>query len=170
MELTDLLPLEKWVELEKEVNRIYRLDANFFNTEGIRITDFRKWANRLCPVVKANAKGQSFICAVAHMSIAAEARQAKRPLIEECDGGLVKIVIPIFVEDEFVGAFGACGYLLDDGDVDTFLINKITDIEEEKLEDLSSDIRRLSTADAEAMVAHVGEKISDIVSTYMERR
>ena len=31
MELTDLLPLEKWKELEKEITRRSGLDANIFN-------------------------------------------------------------------------------------------------------------------------------------------
>ena len=74
---------------EKELHTRSGLDVNVFDTDGIRITEYKEWVNRLCPVVKAHDKGQTFICAVAHMNIAAQAKQAKNPVIEECDGGLL---------------------------------------------------------------------------------
>jgi len=163
MKLTDLAPLEKWVAIEKEITETWGLDANFFDIEGVRISDYRHWANRLCPAVKATDKGQSFICAVAHMNVAALARNSREPVIEECDGGLIKMVVPIFVGDEFVGAFGACGFLLDDGEVDTFLINKITDIEEEKLEPLAEGIRSITTEDAQRLADDVRCRVEGIV-------
>lgn len=166
MNLGDLMPLAQWEGIERDINQKYGLDANFFNIDGIRITSFRKWANRLCPTIKATDKGQSFICAVAHMSLAAEAKNDRAPMIEECDGGLLKIVVPIFVGDEFVGAFGACGFVLDDGEVDTFLINKVTEISEDELEALSEGIRSISREDAASLVSEVQEKIRAIVRDY----
>jgi hypothetical protein len=71
MKLTDLLPLEKWKEFEEDVTRRSNLGANVFNMDGIRITDYKSWANRLCPAIKATDKGQSYICAVAHMNLPA---------------------------------------------------------------------------------------------------
>ena len=170
MELTDLLPLEKWVELEKEINRRSGLGASVFNTKGIRITDFKKWPNRLCPVIKANEKGQSFICAVAHMNLAAQARKTRKPVIEECDAGLGKVVLPIFVGDDFLGAVGGCGLLLDDGEVDTFMINKTTDIDEEELESLSDDMGTITTEKAESLVAFIQEELDKIVGDYEGRK
>jgi len=169
MNLSDLMPLAEWEAIEREINRKYGLDANFFNIDGIRITSFREWANRLCPTIKATDKGQSFICAVAHMSIAAEAKNDSMPHIEECDGGLLKIVVPIVLEDEFIGAFGACGYVLDDGEVDTFLINKVTEIPEAELAALSEDIPQISREKAEALVAEVQEKIREVISAYQRK-
>lgn len=37
MKLTDVLPLEKWIELEKEINRRSGLNASVFDINGIRI-------------------------------------------------------------------------------------------------------------------------------------
>ena len=58
-------------------------------------------ALRVCEYIKANDKGQSFICAVAHMNIAREAMETRTTVIEECDAGLVKLVNPVFVGDDF---------------------------------------------------------------------
>ena len=41
MKLTDLLPIEKWVELEKEIYEKSGLDVNVFDPDGYRITAFK---------------------------------------------------------------------------------------------------------------------------------
>ncbi len=170
MNLTDLALVEKWMEIEKEITETWGIDANFFDTEGIRISTHKHWANRLCPEIKATDKGQSFICAVAHMNVAALAKNSREPVIEECDGGLIKMVVPIFVGEEFVGAFGACGFLLDDGEVDAFLINKITGIDEEKIESLAKRIRRISTDKARKLAQDIQQKVRQIVEDYQAEK
>ncbi|MBW1984136.1 MAG: hypothetical protein JRI53_05410 [Deltaproteobacteria bacterium] len=77
MELTDLAPLEKWISFEEEVAKRSGMDVNAFNREGIRISEFKHWANKLCPAIKATDKGQAFICAVAHMNLAALAARKR---------------------------------------------------------------------------------------------
>lgn len=170
MKLTDLLPLDAWVELEEKVTKRFGLSGNIFDTAGIRITDYRNWANRLCPEIKANDKGQSFICAVAHQNLATQAKQSRKPIIEECDAGIAKVVVPIFVDDEFLGAACGCGSLLEGGEVDSFLINKITGIDEEKIESLSHDMGTISAEEADTLVRFLEEKINNIVHGYQQTR
>ena len=81
---------------------------NVFDTKGYRISELKNWANRLCPEIKATDKGQSFICAPAHMNIATLAMRSRQTVVEECDAGMLKLVVPIFANDEYIGAFGAC--------------------------------------------------------------
>ncbi len=166
MELIDLLPIDKWIEFEKDIHKRSGLDSNVFNTEGRRITEFKEWVNRLCPEVKADDRGQSFICAVAHMNIAEIAKQTKKPFIEECDAGLLKLVVPIFVKEEFVGAVGACGLLLDDGEVDSFMLDKTIDMDEERVETLSADIKAVTTEEMESLGQYIADQISKIVNDY----
>jgi ligand-binding sensor protein len=163
MELTNLLPIEKWKELEREITRRSGLDANIFNIDGIRITDYKNWANKLCPAIKATDKGQSYICAVAHMNLSAQAKQTQESLVEECDAGLVKIIVPIFIKDKFLGAVGACGFLLDGGEVDSFLVNMTTGIDEEEVERLSADIETISIEKARIILSFIEEEISKII-------
>jgi ligand-binding sensor protein len=164
MKLTDLAPEEAWVELEEEINKRSGLDANVFSVKGYRISECKNWANKLCPAIKATDKGQSFICAPAHMNIAAQAMRTKKTVIEECDAGMVKMVVPVFVADEFIGAIGACGFLLDDGEIDSFLINKMTDIDEEEIERLSQGIPAITTAKAESLSNYITGQIEKILS------
>jgi ligand-binding sensor protein len=161
MKLTDVLPLETWKELEDEIFNRSGLQASVFDVDGIRITDTKRFANRLCPVIKADDRGQSYICAVAHMNMANEARDTRQPVIGECDAGLSKLVVPIFVGDEFLGAAGGCGLLLDDGEVDSFMLNKTLDLPEEKTEELAEGIVSLSTAQM--------EELADFISDWLQR-
>ena len=166
MELTDLLSVDEWMKLEKEIHERYGLDTNVFNTDGIRITPYKSWVNRICPEIKATDKGQSFICAVAHMNLAVMARNSGQAVVEECDAGIVKIVVPVFVADTFVGAVGACGKCLEEGEVDAFLVNKITGIEEEKVESLARDVARISSENIALLVTFVEDKIQQIIKKY----
>ncbi|MBN2439562.1 MAG: PocR ligand-binding domain-containing protein [Deltaproteobacteria bacterium] len=156
MKLTDLLPLETWKALEDEIFARSGLQASVSDIDGIHITDTKRWANRLCPLIKADDRGQSTICALAHMNLANEARETKQPVIGECDAGMAKLVVPIFYGDEFLGAAGGCGLLLDDGEVDGFLLNKTLDLPEEKTEALSEGITRLSTARMQELADFIG--------------
>lgn len=170
MKLTDILPIDRWEELEKDINARSGLNASVFDTEGTRITAFKKWANRLCPVIKADPKGATFICAMAHQDVAAEAAQTRQPVIGECDAGFAKLVVPIFVDDEFLGVVGGCGLRLDGNAVDSFLISKTTDIPEEKAAELASDAGEITKADADSLLAYIKESIDTIVKEFKAGR
>jgi len=170
MTLLDILPVEKWIELEMEINKRSNLNASVFDANGIRITDYKKWANKLCPVVKANEKGQSYICAVAHQNAANQAQKTRDAAIIECDAGLVKVVVPIFVNDEFLGVAGGCGLLLKDSEVDTFLVNKATDIDAGEIENLSNDIATISMEQLKSVIRYIEEELEWIKHNYQNQR
>jgi ligand-binding sensor protein len=170
MNLIDILPVEKWIELEKEINKRSGLNASVFDADGIRITDFKKWANRLCPVVKANEKGQSYICAVAHQNAANQAQKTREPVIIECDAGLVKVVVPIFVDDEFLGVAGGCGLLQWGSEVDSYLITKTTGIDVGEIENLSEEIAAISFAKIESVIKYIEQELQWIKHNFRNQR
>ena len=168
MELTDLLPLEEWARIEEEICNESGLDASIFGPDGMKITKFKKWANSLCPVIKGNQKGLSFICAVANQTMTKEVSQTREPLLSGCDAGLVRVAVPIFVNDEFLGTVGACGRILDENEVESFLINKTTDIDEVEIKRLAADIRPVSRSEAEQIADRIDKRIQGIVASYQE--
>lgn len=170
MELTDILSLEEWIKFEKDIHKKSGLDVNVFDAEGIRISSYKKWVNKLCPVIKANDKGQAFICAVAHMNIAAQAKLERKAVVEECDAGLVKLVVPILVNDKFIGAVGACGLLLDDGEVDSFMINRTIEIEEEEIGSLSKGITKITREDAQLLASYIQKQLDLIIEGFYQKR
>jgi ligand-binding sensor protein len=166
MELTDIASLETWRDLEQRINECSGLNASVFNVDGLRITDFVKWANSLCPKIKGTEKGQSYICSVAHQNLAAQAAKTRKPVIETCDAGMLKLVVPIFVNGDFLGVAGGCGCLEQKEDIDTFMINKTTGINEEILVRLSEDIPFMTRDEAESHAGYIENEIDRIIQAY----
>ena len=166
MELTELLQIEKWNSLESDLVNRFQIQSSVFNADGIRITDNKNWTNQLCPVIKSTDKGQTFICAVAHMNLSNQARETKKAVIEECDAGLLKLVVPVIYKDEFLGVVGGCGLLPEDGEVDVFAINKIIDMDEEKIESLSTGIQTMTQKDAQAACEYIEHQVETIINNY----
>ena len=170
MKLTDIATLKQWIELEQKINARSGLNASVFDVDGVRITDFKKWANRLCPLIKADEKGQSYICAVAHQNIAAQAQRTRQAVIAECDAGLMKIAVPIFLNGDFLGVAGGCGYILGDGEVDLFMVNKTTGIASEKLMNLSADIPVMTPQQAQSLAGFIENEVKKIIKAYANRK
>lgn len=166
MKLSNILPLEQWVGLEQEIHQRFQLNASVFDTNGIKITDFKNWANKLCPVVKANKDGQNYICSVAHQNMAAQVIKTRKSFIGECDAGLVKIAVPIFLGHDFLGIAGGCGKIYNGSEIDAFLVNIITGVNEQRISRLSKNISRMTTIQAEKAVDFIQKKIDQIVSNF----
>ena len=170
MKLTDIATRKQWIVLEQQINARSGLNASVFNVDGVRITDFKRWANRLCPVIKADEKGQNYICALAHQNIAAQAQRRRRPVIAECDAGLMKIAVPIFINGEFLGVAGGCGYIMGDGEVDLFMVNKTTGIANEKLINLSDGVPAMTPEQAESLARFIEDEVKQIIKEYENRK
>lgn len=163
MELTDIQPLEKWVELEKEIVEKTGLNAGVYDINGARITDYKEWPNRLCPEINGNKKGQTFICAPAYQNMAAMAKATGKGVAEECDAGLGRIVVPIMVDGELIGTAGGCGLLFDEGEVESFYINKTIEMDEDTIEEMAGEIKTIKDVKKDAAVALIEKRISQIL-------
>ncbi len=168
MKLTDIMPIEKWIELEKEIIEKSGFCAGVYNTDGIRITGYKKWCNRLCPLINENEKTRTFICSSAHQNMAALAEATKKGVVDECDAGLVKVVVPIFFNGNFIGAAGGCGLMSEDGEVETFYVAKILGTDEEEVEKLSLGIGKISRKDALALIDFIEGRLESIVKNHKE--
>jgi ligand-binding sensor protein len=170
MKLTEIAALERWMQLENDINARSGMDANVFDTRGYRISPQKHWANQLCPAIKDTDKGQSFICAPAHMNLAAQAARAGETVIEECDAGMIKLVVPIFVGGEFVGAVGACGMRFEESEIDAFLVNKMTDIDEDKVESLSAGVPFITRESAEELGRYIRKRVEAILNSRLDAK
>jgi len=124
----------------------------------------------LCPVVKANNKGQSFICSIAHQNAAKQSQQTKKPAIVECDAGLVKCVVPIFVGEIFLGVAGGCGLLPHGGEVEVFLIHKVTEIDNTDIEILSRSINTIEQDKINSIIDYTQQEIKRILQDFEQQR
>ena len=78
----------------------------------------------------------------------------------------MKLVVPIFVNGEFLGVAGGCGYILGNGEVDTFMVNKTIGIVEEKLMNLSDDIPVMTQEQAQSHTEFIQYELDQILKEY----
>ncbi|MBN2059233.1 MAG: PocR ligand-binding domain-containing protein [Deltaproteobacteria bacterium] len=163
MELTDILSEEAWARFEKELSDRFHLNCTIYKSDGISVTVKQNFCNNLCPKIKANRDALAAICAPANQNLMARARQTRNAVIDECDAGLLKIAVPIFVGEEFLGTAGGCGVLLEGGEVEDFMIQKTTGLDEETIETLCRDLGSMTEDEARQAAAFIESRIAQLL-------
>jgi ligand-binding sensor protein len=169
MELTDILAKKEWSRFEKELFDRFKINCAVYDTSGTGVTGKPNWCNRLCPEVKANEESLAAICATGNRNFLAQAKQSRRPVIGECDAGLIKIAVPIFVDEEFMGTAGGCGLLPAGGEVETFLIEKTMGVSQERIADLCDGLGAMTEEQAEEMASFIEKRIARYVTSYHKK-
>ena len=72
--------------------------------------------------------------------MAEAAKEKKRPIIDFCDAGMLKLAIPVFRQNDFVGTLTACGAYIGGEDLEAFLIKKNTKLNKQEIEELIQQV------------------------------
>ena len=166
MELTDILSKEAWTVFEKELYDRFHINCTVYNTSGVGVTGKPNWCNRLCPEIKANKDSLAAICAPGNQNFMAQAKQTRKAVIGECDAGLIKIAVPIFSDDEFLGTAGGCGLLPPGGELETFMIEKTAGLSEEEIAGLCEGMGSMTQEQAEEMATFIEKKITEFMADH----
>ena len=75
----------------------------------------------------------------------------------------MKFVVPIFVENEFLGTAGGCGLLRNQEQVDAYLVHRTTDLDENVVENLSEDIETIPNDRLESAISYLEKKVTEII-------
>lgn len=161
MKLTDIMSLGLWMEVEEELCENYGVNAFVFDAQRQRLTENKEYGNTLCPEIVKFPAGERTICSVALQRVLQQAEERRATVIDECGTGLGVACVPVFAEDEFVGAVCFCGMLLDRGEVDGFMIEQAAGIAEKDVETLAKGVARMSRERAEEIAAYIENSISE---------
>ncbi|MBW2568905.1 MAG: PocR ligand-binding domain-containing protein [Deltaproteobacteria bacterium] len=163
MKLTDIAPIKTWQQMVKEIYEKFGVNYGVLDINNIVIQPPVGWANKACPLIKGNENSR-VVCASAQQSMASQARNTKNTIIDKCDVGFTKFVIPIFYNDEFIGTTGGCGILVEGDELDDFYISKILNISEKEAKELIKDVKTISNDDLEKNVEHLEKALLKIMS------
>ena len=100
----------------------------------------------LCRKVRDNKTALTFICAQTSKAILAEIRQTLQPSVHLCEGGLLRLAVPIVRDGSLVGQLTSCGALQDPDEVDPFFISQQAEVAEDVVK---AEIERLPTSTPE---------------------
>ncbi|MBI9080772.1 MAG: PocR ligand-binding domain-containing protein [Pseudodesulfovibrio sp.] len=160
MKLTDYKPLEWWVSLQNELHERYGLNADVMDREGKRIAG-NTWGNKLCKAIRNDAKGLGAICAPAGQMFLHMMQTEKKPLAEECDAGMLRVSVPIFKDGEFLGAVGGCGLMPSDGEIEEYMVEMSTDLDEGKIAALAQGVVVANEAKVAEILEFIGGKVAE---------
>ena len=164
MDLLDLMTEEEWNAFSKEMHQRYGISFGISDTKGARVSSYANWCNRLCPKIKSNPESLATVCAVAAQHFTEKTRQSGQPEIGECDLGLLKIAVPIFIGKTFLGTAGGCGYAGEQCEIDDFMVQKITGMDAAEVSELTREIASMTFSQAAEMAEDLTERIKTIVS------
>jgi ligand-binding sensor protein len=161
MELTNIIPIESWRQLAEDVHKRFGFNSCIYNKENAVIHTAVGWANEVCPLIKA---GESrIICATSQQNFAKKLLKSRSPVIDECEAGFAKFLVPIFVDGEFLGSAGGCGCLIMDNHIDTFYISKAVGKNEDEIKSLMNTVPRISRDKVTEALAYLQEHIGKIL-------
>lgn len=163
MTMTDLMTLDQWKAFEKEIHERFQLNAAATDAKGVRITDYANWGNPLCKRIKTDPKGLAAICAPTGQYCVKRMTEGGSSFIEECEAGMLKIVVPVRVGGELLGCIGGCGALEDDGELDAFMVAKSMEVEEGEIEPLAGTVPYMSRNRAEEAVAWIEARLEELM-------
>jgi ligand-binding sensor protein len=125
------------------------------------------WANEICPVIKA---GESrVICATSQQNLSKKVKENRRPVIDECEAGFSKFLVPIFLRDEFLGSAGGCGCMILSNEIDTFYMSKLLKKDEEEIKKLLSTVPKIPRDTIGKALEYFQERINDTMEIVQQK-
>jgi len=164
MELTDIIPVESWRQLAETIHKRFGFNSCIYNKENFIIHSPVGWANELCPLIKA---GESrVICAASQKNISKRLLESRKPVIDECEAGFTKFLVPIFSNGTFLGSAGGCGCMMTDNHIDTFYISKAVGKDEEEINRLIKTIPKITRDTIAEASAYLQQEIEKIMKAH----
>ncbi len=160
MELTDIMSLERWLVIPDRLHEKFGFNGTVYRKDNSVLVKSGGWANKVCPAIKS---GDSVVvCSSAQQRLSKIAQEKKDCVVDECDAGFIKFLMPLYVNSEFVGMIGGCGCLAIDTEIDGFHISKL--LNEEDIADILSSTKHISKDALREAMQFVQEQAREIVA------
>jgi ligand-binding sensor protein len=131
---------EEFQQILDEVYETLGMPAAIMDTDGMILQSSGE-RNALCSAIRADLDALTAICAQTQKFMSKEAERSRKPLIELCEAGMVKFVIPLFNNGDCIGSLTACGFCIPGEEIEDFIIQKNTRISEEKIDRLKKEVQ-----------------------------
>jgi ligand-binding sensor protein len=162
MNLTDLQPKEKWIELQQELHDRFHINADVMDKDGKRLAG-NTWGNELCRAIREDAKGHGAICAPAGQMFVQLMQNGRAAFVEECDAGMMRISVPVIKDGELLGAVGGCGLVAEEGEVDEFMVEMSTSMDGETVAGLAKSVHAVSEARVQEVLEFIKARVAALV-------
>ncbi|MDY0305966.1 MAG: PocR ligand-binding domain-containing protein [Desulfovibrionaceae bacterium] len=153
-----IMSMDQWLEVGREIHARYGLNPSINDAQGRPVVPSTVWANELCPAIRGG-DGADEVCRQAGEHFARVLRETGKPVIEECGAGMLRIAVPVVVDDLFMGSLGGCGKVCDGGEVDEFMIRKATGLTMDEIRNRAESVASITWGDADEIVEYLEERL-----------
>jgi ligand-binding sensor protein len=87
-------------------------------------------------------------------------RTSRKPVIDACEAGMLKFVIPLFLNGEFAGAVTVCGCSFPGEEIEVFGISQVTKMEEDEIISLVKQVPEIEQAKVDSIVDQLFQKLT----------
>ena len=87
----------------------------------------------LCAAIRRNQTAATFICSQTNTAMLAVVRKTRKPEIDLCEAGMIRIVVPVLQDGELKGQVFACGIAAEDEELNFFLLAKQLNLPEKEV-------------------------------------
>lgn len=158
MGVYDIRSQAEWQEILDRVSRRLGMPAALLDESNV-ILQHSGTRNPLCLRIRDQKESKSMICGQSQQYMAETAWSGRRPVIDACEAGLAKIVLPLFHEGRRAGTLTACGSCSKEGEIEDFLVQKSTGLDEETLAALASEVSEVDPALLEEAVEALSREL-----------
>lgn len=131
----DLLSRERWAELLRELSQELGMVATLVDRQGKILVHVGDYTD-VCIRVRKRPESLSFVCGQTSQVLMKQAQKAGQAVVDLCQIGLCKMIIPVFQEKVFLGAVAACSRALAGEELDPFMVAQELGISENEAQEL----------------------------------
>jgi len=130
---------ETWQELLDETQSALGMPTAILDPNNIILQSSGE-RNELCREIRSRNKAKPVICGQSHQFMAEMARTQKSSVVEICEAGMAKLVVPVFRDQNYLGSITTCGCMLPDTSIETYLIEKTTGIGRDAIAEMAEKV------------------------------
>jgi ligand-binding sensor protein len=136
-ELFEIRDRDGWSAILGEIAAELGMVATLVDPQGMILLHEGEYPET-CLKVRRRPQSLTFVCGQSSQALMKQAERSRGPVVELCQIGLCKMVIPIFRGDRFLGAVASCSRALVGEELDPFLLSQELEIGEEEAQELLS--------------------------------
>lgn len=160
MTLMDLKRKEEWESILDRFSRDANMTACLIDDTGNPLLcRFDRYP--LCKSIRDNQEAATFICSQINIAMLAVVKKTRRPEVDVCDAGLLRIVVPIFRDGELVGQIAACGLASKDEELGSFVVAKQLGVSEKQVTELAQSTPFASEEELQRLTASLFEELNE---------
>ena len=139
LSMYDLNSCETWQELLDETQSTLGMPTALLDRGNIILQSSGE-RKELCREIRSRKNAKPAICGQSHVFMATMARKQRSSVVEICEAGMAKLVVPVFRDQNYLGSITTCGCKLPETEIETYLIEKTTGIGGDAIDEMAEKV------------------------------